>query len=295
MAQKEKKVLKQLKKLLLLLQNKNLKKYILRLIFKKDKPFFMSILNISLVQSHLEWQSKSTNLTHFEQLILNNTKTDLIILPEMFTTGFTMDTQSQAETMDGSTIQWMQELSIKTKAAITGSIIIKEGSNYFNRLIWAEPSRGIQYYDKRHLFSYANEDQYFKAGKKRCIIEYKGWRVCPLICYDLRFPVWSRNTEQYDFLIYVANWPEKRSYAWQSLLKARAIENLAYCAGVNRVGNDGNDIAYNGLTSLIQFDGKILLEKVEEEGIFNYELDKSKLITFRDRFQFLKDKDQFSI
>lgn len=255
----------------------------------------MSILNISLVQSHLEWQSKSTNLTHFEQLILNNTKTDLIILPEMFTTGFTMDTQSQAETMDGSTIQWMQELSIKTKAAITGSIIIKEGSNYFNRLIWAEPSRGIQYYDKRHLFSYANEDQYFKAGKKRCIIEYKGWRVCPLICYDLRFPVWSRNTEQYDFLIYVANWPEKRSYAWQSLLKARAIENLAYCAGVNRVGNDGNDIAYNGLTSLIQFDGKILLEKVEEEGIFNYELDKSKLITFRDRFQFLKDKDQFSI
>jgi predicted amidohydrolase len=213
----------------------------------------------------------------------------------MFTTGFTMDTQSQAETMDGSTIQWMQELSIKTGAAITGSIIIKEGSNYFNRLIWAEPNREIQYYDKRHLFSYANEDQYFTAGKKRCIIEYKGWRVCPLICYDLRFPVWSRNTEQYDLLLYVANWPEKRSYAWQSLLKARAIENLSYCAGINRVGNDGNDISYNGLTSLIQFDGEILLEKVEEEGIFNYKLDKSKLTTFRDRFQFLQDRDQFSI
>ena len=255
----------------------------------------MSILNISLVQSNLKWQDKSSNLAHFKQLILNNKSSDVIILPEMFTTGFTMDAQTHAESMNGTTIEWMQELSVKVNAAISGSIIIKESKQFFNRLIWVAPNGSIEYYDKRHLFSYAKEDHYFTAGKKRCIIEYKGWRICPLICYDLRFPVWSRNTAQYDFLIYVANWPEKRSYAWRTLLKARAIENLAYCAGVNRVGYDGNDIAYDGCSSIIQFDGEVLQEKVEEEGIINVELDKSKLTAFRNRFQFLQDKDQFSI
>ena len=253
-------------------------------------------LNLSLVQCVLTWHDKQKNLDHIESLINNHSsKSQVYLLPEMFPTGFTMDTDAQAETMDGRVIHWMKKLAVDQKAVISGSLIIKENNNYFNRLIWVQPDGMLHHYDKRHLFSYAKEDQYFTAGQKKCIIEYQGWRICPLICYDLRFPVWSRNTEQYDFLFYVANWPEKRAYAWNTLLKARAVENLAYCAGVNRVGVDGNGISYNGCSTILQFDGEILKKDHHQEEILHFELDKSKLNAFRDRFKFLSDQDQFEV
>jgi len=196
------------------------------------------MISVSIIQSDIIWEDRLSNLENYQNKINQIESTDLIVLPEMFTTGFSMNPKDISETMSGETIQWMKANASKMNSAICGSIIIEEDDKYFNRFIWVNPDGSIHHYDKKHLFSFAGEDKNYTSGNNKLIIEYKGWKICPLICYDLRFPVWSRNSEGYDLLIYVANWPDKRKLAWKTLLTARAIENQCYVIGVNRVGKD---------------------------------------------------------
>lgn len=259
-------------------------------------------LRISLIQTSLFWEDRVQNLNHLEGLIGGlKGKTDIIVFPEMFSTGFSMNTGEGCDTMDGETIQWMAKMSKSLKAVISGSIRISEKGSYFNRFIWMQEDGEMRYYDKRHLFSFAGEDKHFKAGTKKCIIEYKGWKISPLICYDLRFPVWSKNRlidneAEYDLLIYTANWPKSRNSAWKGLLLARAIENQAFVAGVNRVGEDGNAIEYSGDSSVINPYGAYLCEAIgEDENILHADLEYSLLNDFRKKFPVLKDADDFTI
>jgi predicted amidohydrolase len=248
-------------------------------------------MNITTIQTDIIWENKELNLKNYQDKI-DSIESDLIILPEMFTTGFTMNPKPHSETMDGKTIQWMKANASKKDLAICGSIIIEEEGKYFNRFIWVNPDTSIQYYDKRHLF--LGEDENYTKGESKIVIEYKDWRICPLICYDLRFPVWSRNVEDYDVLIYVANWPSKRKSAWRSLLVARAIENQCYVIGVNRVGEDGNNLSYSGDTSLVNALGETLYINSQSEDIFNTTLSKLELNKVRNQLPFLKDKDNFN-
>lgn len=265
-------------------------------LISKTKPM-KSELNITIIQSHLHWEDKQANMTMFEEKINSITSpTHIVVLPEMFTTGFSMNPTLLAEDMLGQTIQWMKRIAIEKKIILTGSFIAEENGHYFNRLIWMQPNGQFGIYDKRHLFSYANEDEHFNAGQKRLITTVNGWRICPLICYDLRFPVWARqsNMDEYDILLYVANWPERRSLAWNTLLKARAIENQAYVIGVNRIGNDGNQIQYSGDSQVISPLGEILFHS-NEESIQTLTLYKKEIESVRTQFSFLKDKDDFVI
>ncbi|KAA3640317.1 MAG: amidohydrolase [Proteobacteria bacterium] len=256
----------------------------------------MNDLAITLIQTDLHWHNPESNRAHFEQCIQDiSTVTDVIILPEMFTTGFTMAATDHAETEPGETLQWMQQQAKQVKAAITGSLIVKAQGQFYNRLYWVEANGDYKHYDKKHLFSYAGEDQHFTAGSKRLIVEYKGWRICPLICYDLRFPVWSRNDVDYDVLIYVANWPTPRQDAWQSLLKARAIENMSYVVGVNRIGTDGNDHTYAGGSVIYDITGQALIEAKNQKFNKTITLVYNRLKQQRHRFGFLKDRDQFTL
>jgi len=256
----------------------------------------MTNLKVTAIQTNLFWEDIAANLEQLEKqfaTLVNNT--DIIILPEMFSTGFSMTPAKFAEKPDGKTLKWLKKQAQKTNAVITGSYIVKEAGNYFNRLIWMQPDGVFQTYNKRHLFSLSDEPKHYTAGQEKLIVDYKGWKICPLICYDLRFPIWSRNVENYDLLIYVANWPEKRAHHWRSLLMARAIENQSYTVGVNRVGNDGNDYYHSGDTSLIDFAGNILLHTAHAEGVHTLILDYQKQQTFRKRFQFLVDKASFEL
>jgi omega-amidase len=251
-------------------------------------------MKIALIQSSLFWENPKENRNHFEEKINSITnEVDLIVLPEMFTTGFTMNPSAVFETMQGETITWLKHLAKAKNTAITGSLIIKENDNFFNRLVFVFPSGEIQFYDKRHLFTLAGEDEIYTAGNKKLVVEYKGWKICPLICYDLRFPVFSRNVEDYDVLIYVANWPEIRIKAWDTLLKARAIENLSYVIGVNRIGEDDNKFEHNGHSQVINFLGDYVLDPIETEGVFIVELNKPELISARKKLNFLNDQDSF--
>lgn len=239
-------------------------------------------------------------------------QTDLIVLPEMFNTGFTMNTGSVAEQMNEKTMQWMSQLSKEKKCVLTGSLIIRENGRYYNRLIWMRPNGTFETYDKRHLFRMAKEDNYFTSGNKRIITELNGWRICPLICYDLRFPVWSRNKWEkkipttdpknsslladYDVLLYIANWPERRSHPWRSLLIARAIENQAYVTGLNRIGADGNDITHSGDSAIINFKGETLSKtRANEESVETISLNYAELEEFRKTFPVGLDADNYSI
>ena len=256
-----------------------------------------SELNITIIQSHLHWEDKQANMTMFEEKINSiDSPTHIVVLPEMFTTGFSMNPTLLAEDMSGQTIQWMKRIAMEKKIILTGSFMAEENGEYFNRLVWMQPNGQFGIYDKRHLFSYANEDEHFSAGQKRLITTVNGWRICPLICYDLRFPVWARqsNIDEYDILLYVANWPERRSTAWNTLLRARAIENQAYIIGVNRIGNDGNQIHYNGESQVISPLGEILFHS-NEEAIQTLTLYKIEIESVRTQFPFLKDKDDFVI
>lgn len=256
----------------------------------------MNDLTISLIQTSLHWHNPKDNRSRFEQLIKEpGVDTDVIILPEMFTTGFTMKASDNAEPQPGDTLRWMQQQAQKSQAVITGSITIKQQDNFFNRLYWVKPDGNYQYYDKKHLFSYADENQHFTAGSKRLIVDHKGWRICPLICYDLRFPVWSRNDVDYDLLIYVANWPAPRQNAWHSLLKARAIENMSYVAGVNRIGTDGNDHNYLGGSVVYDVLGDELFTAKSQEINQTITLNYEALQQQRKRFGFLKDRDPFTL
>ncbi len=253
-------------------------------------------LNVSLVQTSLVWESPEENRNRIGEKIKKlQGKTDIILLPEMFATGFTMNVEPLAEEMNGTSMQWMAAQAKKHGAVITGSLIIKENDDYYNRLIWMRPDGTFQKYDKRHLFTLAKEEETFTPGTERIIIEHKGWKICPMICYDLRFPVWSRNTEDFDVLLYVANFPEKRRYAWRNLLKARSIENQCFVLGDNIVGKDGNGISYVGDSAIIDPYGKIIHEITAEEGIISHGLAASAISEIRENLPFLNDKDTFHI
>ncbi|WP_296684936.1 amidohydrolase [Flavobacterium sp.] len=251
-------------------------------------------MKIALIQIPLVWEDPKSNRDYIEQKINTlEADTDLVVLPEMFTTGFTMQPERVAETMQGETIVWMQSLAKAKNCAITGSLVIIEGGNYYNRLLFVFPSGEIHYYNKRHLFTLAGEDKSYTKGTQKLIIEYRGWKICPLICYDLRFPVFARNVEQYDLLLYVANWPTIRIQAWDTLLKARAVENMSYTIGVNRVGKDEKDYDYSGHSQVVDFLGNYAIAPQETEGIFYAQLNKEALLKTRTKLGFLNDQDTF--
>lgn len=265
-------------------------------------------LTITCVQTQLHWEDKAANLKMLDEKIRGiKERTEIVILPEMFSTGFSMKPELLAETMDGDTVSWMKKIASEKKIILTGSFICRDASSglkneavYYNRLVWMLPNGEYGYYDKRHLFGYADEDDHYTAGTKRLIASVKGWKINLLVCYDLRFPVWARQQSgpdgaEYDLLIYVANWPERRIHAWKTLLQARAIENQCYVVGVNRTGNDGMDIHYSGESMIIDPLGEVLYTKKEEEDIFTMTIDKEKLETVREKLPFLKDADEFQI
>lgn len=254
-------------------------------------------LNVTLVQTNIHWEDATANMAMLEEKIFGiSTPTDLIILPEMFTTGFTMAPAKVAEPMNLHTTRWMKQMAAQTGAVITGSIIIKEDHYYYNRLLWVSPDGEVDSYDKRHLFRMGKENEVFTGGDKRIIKKLKGWKICPLICYDLRFPVWSRNVDlAYDLLIYVANWPQVRMYPWDSLLVARAIENQSYVIGVNRTGFDGNNIAHAGHSAVIDFAGQVLFREINNEVIHQHSISRTALDVFRQKFPAYMDADSFDI
>ncbi|MBL7850312.1 MAG: amidohydrolase [Cyclobacteriaceae bacterium] len=263
----------------------------------------MNDLRITLIQTPLHWEDPVANRAMLEEKIWTiKQQTDVILLPEMFTTGFTMNASPVAEAMNLQTTRWMRQMADQTGALILGSIIVQESSRYFNRLIWMEPGGRMFHYDKRHLFRMAEEHLVFSGGATRLVESWKGWRICPLVCYDLRFPVWSRNhyiadekRMAYDLLVYVANWPQPRVFAWDTLLKARAIENLAYVAGVNRVGPDPKGTIYNGHSAVIEPRGQVIWSGDEEETLQTVVLDAAKLREHRDRFPAYLDADNFRL
>lgn len=253
-------------------------------------------MKAALIQSSLFWENSKANRNHFEVKINSLIeKVDLIVLPEMFSTGFTMNPEAVFETMEGETVLWMQSLAKAKKTAIAGSLVIKENDNFYNRLVFVFPSGELQFYDKRHSFTLAGEDKVYTSGNQKLIIEYLGWKICPQVCYDLRFPVFARNTEDYDLLLYVANWPKSRIQAWDILLKARSVENMCYTIGLNRVGFDNNNFEHNGHSQVVDFMGNYILEPQEKEGIFIASLDKEKLAGARKNFGFLNDRDSFEL
>ena len=261
----------------------------------------MSTLSFTLIQTKLHWEDKEANLQMLEQKIKDISNSQIIILPEMFSTGFSMQPEKLAEEGTGPTFQWMQKMSAEKRMIITGSMIIEEGDKYYNRLVWMLPNGKWGHYDKRHLFAYAKEHEHYAAGHKRFISSVNGWKINMQVCYDLRFPVWCRQQFsedggfEYDVLIFVANWPARRSIAWKTLLQARAIENQCYVIGVNRVGDDGNEIYHSGNSMVIDPLGEILYHKEDEEDIFTISLNREHLQSVRDKFQFWRDADKFEI
>jgi predicted amidohydrolase len=254
----------------------------------------MKSLRLTIVQSNLHWENKPANLDMFSKKLAGLAgTTDLVLLPEMFSTGFSMNAKKLAEPMDGSTMQWLKDQSARINAVVAGSFIAVEEDRFYNRFVWMRPDGTFGCYDKRHLFTLAGEHESYSPGDKRRLIEWEGWKICPLICYDLRFPVWSRNTENFDLLLYVANWPERRSPHWRQLLIARAIENQCYVAGVNRVGKDGTGLSYTGDSSLIDFSGKIRYCLSETEAVLTTELTLPDLREYRKNLPFLNDRDDF--
>lgn len=271
-------------------------------------------LTVTIIQTDLHWEDKKANLAMLENKINGIGKTEIVLLPEMFSTGFSMKPEALAETMEGETLSWMKRLAAEKKIILAGSFICQATRSgqandaaggqpakaYYNRLIWMLPNGQHGVYDKRHLFAFAEEDQHYTPGAKRLIASVKGWKINLLVCYDLRFPVWARQASpdgqpEYDLLVYVANWPEKRVHAWKTLLQARAIENQSYVIGVNRVGDDGKGIHYSGESMAIDPLGEVLYHKKEVEDIFTITLDKTHLETVREKFPFWKDADRFDI
>lgn len=261
-------------------------------------------LRIVLVQENVQWEDKRANLDHLQNRLASLKEVDIVVLPEMFTTGFSMNTKELAEDMSGESVSWMKAQAKDLNAVIVGSLIIEDGGQCYNRLVWASPDGKVQHYNKRHLFSFAEEDDFYTAGTDRLIVEWEGWKICPLVCYDLRFPVWSRNQKldgtstnfEYDLMIYVANWPEARRRPWINLLEARAHENQAYVAGVNRIGTDGNGITYSGDSAVYSPKGNLLTDfEKDESGLRTATILKSELEAFRSKFGAWRDKDTFNL
>jgi omega-amidase len=257
----------------------------------------MSDLTLTLIQSPLHWQDPAQNRQMFSGLFASAAQpTDAIVLPEMFSTGFSMHTE-QAETMNGETVAWMKAEASRLQVAIAGSIMIREGASVFNRFIWMNPDGTSHQYDKRHLFRMADEHNHFVSGSEKIIINYKGWKLCLLVCYDLRFPVWIRRTPEndYDTLVIIANWPQRREHHWRTLLQARAIENQSYMVAVNRSGVDGNDVAYSGYSGLISPKGEWITELAHDSFVQNVTLYKQELTDWRTSFPAWQDADGFSL
>ena len=253
-------------------------------------------MKVAIIQSNLIWEEPETNRASFLKKIDEiKEEVDLIVLPEMFTSGFTMNPISVAESMDGETVFWLKSIAKNRNCAIVGSVVIKEDENYFNRCLFVFPTGEVSTYDKRHLFTLSGEDRTYKAGKSKTIVLFRGFKICPLICYDLRFPVFSRNDQEYDLLLYVANWPEIRINAWDILLSARSVENQCFTVGVNRIGTDPNQRTYNGHSQAVDFLGNYLLAPQEEAGVFIITLDKNKMLQTREKLDFLSDRDSFTL
>lgn len=262
----------------------------------------MQNLRVSLVQGATRWHDPAGNRAYYGSLIAPLAgQTDLVVLPETFTSGFSNEAIHNAETMDGLTIAWLREQSRNLEAAVTGSVQLRVGEGVHNRLLFATPDGEIRHYDKRHLFRYADEHKRYAAGHGRLIVEWKGWKVCPLVCYDLRFPVFSRNGHDarrgfdYDLVLFVANWPSARAHAWRTLLRARAIENLSYCLGVNRVGVDGNQLPYSGDSAVLDFLGQAMADLGAQEQVVTVTLDPAALAAFREKFPAWMDADAFEL
>ncbi|MDB5146002.1 MAG: amidohydrolase [Mucilaginibacter sp.] len=259
----------------------------------------MENLKITVFQGYLFWENTDKNLQNITLRLSGGIreKTDLIILPEMFTTGFTMNAADLAEPMNGKTMEWMEKTARQYDCVITGSIIIKEAGKYYNRLIWMRPDGTHEHYDKRHLFALGNEHNTYTAGTEKLFVELNGWKICPVICYDLRFPVWLRNIEEnpYDLLIVVANWPERRAAHWRTLIPARAVENQSYVIAVNRVGHDGNEVYHSGDSTCIDPNGKVVYYKRDEEDLYTFSIIGDEVEKVRSALPFLKDADDFEI
>ncbi len=255
------------------------------------------MLKITTFQAYLFWENIDKNLQNIEsRLSTIREKTNLIVLPEMFNTGFTMNVKNLSEKMNGKTIQWMNKQAKRFDCIVTGSLIINEGHQYYNRLIWMYPDGNFKKYDKRHLFRLGNEHKYYTAGKKRLIVNLNGWKICPIICYDLRFPVWLRNNHAaYDLLLVIANWPERRSLHWRTLIPARAIENQSYVVGLNRYGHDGNEIYHSGDSMCIDPNGNTVYYKPNDEDLYTFTIYKEEVEKTRRAFPFLKDTDNFTL
>ncbi|MGB5423719.1 MAG: amidohydrolase [Desulfobacterales bacterium] len=255
----------------------------------------MPDLTVTLIQTELDWEDVEANLHRFDRLIGSlQVATDLIVLPEMFTTGFSMNAAALAEDMNGRAVGWLRETARRAEATVAGSIIVVDDGRFYNRLCWADPDGGMATYDKKHLFRYAGEDQVYTAGSASLLVELKGWKVRPFVCYDLRFPAWTRNTNRtYDLALFVANWPQRRAEHWKLLLQARAIENQSYVIGVNRIGTDGNGLYHSGDSSVIDPAGNILFRSAHAPCIFTLSLERDRLDDYRQRFPAWKDADQF--
>ncbi|HEY1010469.1 MAG: amidohydrolase [Daejeonella sp.] len=257
----------------------------------------MNTLKVTTFQAYLFWENIEKNLQNLGlRLSSIREKTDLIVLPEMFNTGFSMNPEKLAEDMGGRSMKWMLEQAKKFNSVVTGSLIIKEDGKYYNRLIWMRPDGSHEWYDKRHLFGLGDEDQHYTGGNKKLFVELNGWKICPVICYDLRFPVWLRNkNEEYDILLVVANWPEKRSLHWRTLIPARAVENQAFVIAVNRVGHDGNEVYHSGDSMCIDPNGKVVYYKPNDEDLYTFSINKEEVENARTHHPFLKDADGFKI
>jgi predicted amidohydrolase len=256
----------------------------------------MQDLSVTLVQAALAWEDPSANRRRIGELIGDlGVTTDLVVLPEMFTTGFTMDPASNAETMEGASVAWLADTARRHGVTLCGSLVIAEGGRFYNRLVWMSPDGERRHYDKRHLFRMAGEHRHYTAGTRRELMRLKGWRVYPLICYDLRFPVWSRGADAFDLQIFVANWPAARRSAWRALLPARAVENQCYCVGVNRVGTDGNGIAYAGDSLVADYLGNVTGDLGAGECVITVMLDAAGLVRYREKFPAWQDADAFRL
>lgn len=252
-------------------------------------------MKVAALQTHLHWQDREANLAHFSDMLDSIGEAELVVLPEMFTTGFSMAPEVIAEPADGPTLVWLREMARRHDIALTGSVAVRDGDHYYNRLYWVTPEADT-HYDKRHLFRMAGEHQHYHAGQERKIVDYRGLRFCLQVCYDLRFPVFCRNRGDYDALIFVANWPEPRRHAWSSLLVARAIENQAYVIGVNRVGEDGNGVAYSGDSVILDYLGQPLGDaQPGTPALISADLSRDALLTFREKFPTHLDADRFDL